>query len=110
MRQLLYAVALGLMLLTGGATGSYADALTESDAAYLRSIECDPTLKYVHWTAGTEAGIHAAINDPKTANDPEARKKAVQDYLDDLFATWLWCSADPSRKDSSTCKDGVPAH
>jgi hypothetical protein len=90
------------------ATDSYGGALTDADNAYIRSIDRDPTLAYLHWKPITEDKIHEVIQDPKTAHSPKARKKAVQDYLDDLFATWLWCRA-PDRQNSPNCQTGIPS-
>ena len=89
MNRIGQAAEIGLAILTMSAQAASADAITVSDAAYLRSISHDPTLQYVQVDA-TAAKLHALINDPATAKNPAARKKVVDDFLDSAFIDWIW--------------------
>lgn len=67
-----------------------AATLTAADQLYLDSVHPASGVRYAQMDGGTQAKIHAAIRDPTTARDPNARRRAVAYLLDQYRNGWLW--------------------
>jgi hypothetical protein len=64
--------------------------LTATDQLYLNSVQPAPGTRIAQMDEETQARIHAAIHDPATAHDPDARRRAVAYLLDQYRNGWLW--------------------
>jgi len=80
------AVFIGVLL----ASPTMAATLTTADQLYLDSVRPASKTRYAQMDEKTRAKFHAAIHDPATAHDPDARRRAVTFLLDQYRNGWLW--------------------
>jgi len=90
-RVVVAAVVFGVLV------GSHAMAatLTAADQLYLDRVQPASGARYAQMDDRTQAKIHAAIHDPATLRDANARRRAVAYLLDQYRNGWLWSLGRP---------------
>ncbi len=84
-------------LLAGGAP-AFAVGLSESDFAYLTTQNIERTGPPIHDLSPREqARLHSLINDTRTANDPVAQARYVNEALAEFLDHQLWEKAHPGQ-------------
>jgi len=72
--------------------------LTESDFAYLATLNFDTSKSIIHSLGPREeATLHAAINDQKTEKNPSDRAKIVTDTLTQFMSHRRWEQMHPGQ-------------
>lgn len=70
---------------------AFAVGLSESDFAYLATQDVERNGPPIHDLSPRElARLHSLINDPRTANDPVAQAKYVNEALAEFLGHQLW--------------------
>jgi hypothetical protein len=88
-------VAGGFLVVAGPAI---AVGLSESDFAYLTTQNIERTGAPIHDLSPREqARLHALINDSRTANDPVAQARYVNQALAEFLDHQLWEQAHPGQ-------------
>jgi hypothetical protein len=80
------------------AVSALAVGLSESDFAYLTTQNIERNSPPIHDLSPKEqARLHSLINDPRTANDPVAQAKYVNEALAEFLDHQLWEQAHPGQ-------------
>jgi hypothetical protein len=77
---------------------AFAFGLSEADFAYLTTQNIERNSPPIHDLSPKEqARLHSLINDPRTANDPDAQAKYVSQALAESLDHQLWERSHPGR-------------
>jgi hypothetical protein len=91
----LLGMAAGLLVSTASA---FAVGLSEADFAYLTTQNIERNSPPIHDLSPKEqARLHSLINDPRTANDPVAQAKYVNEALAEFLDHQLWERVHPGQ-------------
>jgi hypothetical protein len=80
------------------AVAAHAVGLSETDFAYLTTQNIERSSPPIHDLSPKEqARLHSLINDPRTANDPDAQAKYVNEALAEFLDHQLWERSHPGQ-------------
>lgn len=77
---------------------AFSVGLSESDFAYLTTQNIERSAPPIHDLSPRElARLHSLINDPRTANDPVAQAKFVNEALAEFLDHQIWERSHPGQ-------------
>ncbi len=91
----LFGIAAGFLVFS---VSAFAVGLSESDFAYLQTQNIERTGPPIHDLSPKEQSrLHSLINDPRTASDPVAQAKYVNEALAEFLDHQLWERVHPGQ-------------
>jgi hypothetical protein len=104
---ILTGISAGIFLST---VSAFAVGLSQTDFAYLTTQNIERNSPPIHDLSPKElARLHSLINDPRTANDPVAQAKYVNEALAEFLDHQLWEKGHPGQLWDATPAGGFSA-